>query len=114
MEETGLGPDEFGDFVHAPNWIEYELPKGVGAGAQEKIGKGQVQAWFLLRTSMGDDDPGHLLEHAVDDEFVGLAWAKPSKAIKSVVPFKREAYRKALAHFAKTAMRGNANWKGLG
>lgn len=110
-EETGLRPGEVEVVDSAPEWIKYDLPDSVDVRWGGSYSAGQSLAWMLLRLAGEAPKPERMLQLASDDEFVDLCWKSPAEAIGEVVPFKREAYRRGLAHFARGAMAGHPLWR---
>lgn len=110
-EETGLQPVEVEVVDSAPEWVKYDLPDSVDVRWGENCSAGQSLAWMLLRLAGEAPAPERMLQLASDDEFTDLCWKSPAEAIAEAVPFKREAYRIGLAHFARGAMAGHPLWR---
>lgn len=84
-EETGVAAADVEVLRDAGTWMLYEVPR---AYRSAKIGWGQAQRWFLLRT---------LRDVAVrpdDDEFDAFAWMTPAALCERAAPFRREIYRR--------------------
>lgn len=92
-EETGLAPDAYR--VEADTeWLAYELPR---AHWSARIGRGQVQRWFLCRLS-SDDVP----VRPDGAEFRAFRWVAPREVLSLAAPFRRPLYQRVLGIFAGT------------
>ena len=89
--------------AEAPDWILYDLPdEALGIALKGKY-RGQRQRWFAFRFT-GDDseidveNPG---DGSTPSEFDAWRWEALERLPDLIVPFKREAYRKVVAAFAR-------------
>lgn len=90
-EETGIPPDKLELLAEAPDWLAYELPEQYRSS---KIGRGQVQRWFLFRF-LGEDrdirpDQG---------EFAAARWVDANTLLQITVDFRRPLYQRLLEDF---------------
>lgn len=91
-EETGIFPEHFRVIAVCEDWLAYELPE---AYRNDKVGRGQVQKWFLCRF-LGDPDavkPDGI-------EFVAYEWVEPDRVLGRAAPFRRSVYERLLSEFA--------------
>ena len=104
--ETGLrrelreeiGTDRVAVECALPEPIVYRYPPDVLAALRDADPHkaryaGQAQYWFLARLLV--DTERIRFEHQ-PAEFDAYRWVTPAEAVRLVVPFKREAYRRAL------------------
>jgi len=97
-EETGVPPDLVRVEAETGDWIRYDLPHEIVPRIWKARYRGQEQKWFLLRFDGRDDQIDIATEHP---EFSEWRWLDPAELEASIVPFKREVYRKVLDEFAK-------------
>ena len=81
-----------------PETIRYEYPPEIKAGLEARNSgmaawDGQEQHWFLARLN-GGTETIHF-EHQ-PREFDAFRWVTPQEAVELVVPFKQEAYGRAM------------------
>jgi len=95
-EETGA--DKASLLARTEGWVAYDFPPDHGGSKAARGWKGQKQVWFAFRFD-GHDDDFELGAHQ-PPEFDAWRWAYLSEAAELVVPFKREAYRRAIEAFA--------------
>ncbi len=91
-EETGIQPGDLELLGTAPRWLAYELPEEMRT---KKIGRGQVQRWFLFRFQGSDQ----LITLGDQKEFRAWKWTTMDKLTSEVVPFKQPVYRELAEHF---------------
>jgi len=91
-EETGLLPGYFAVLAECADWLAYELPEPY---RNEKVGRGQVQKWFLCRFRGAPDavKPDGI-------EFVAYEWIERSRLLDLAAPFRRPVYERLLSDFA--------------
>jgi putative (di)nucleoside polyphosphate hydrolase len=96
-----IGTDAVEVLARLPRPIDYLYPPDVLQRLRRESRKlaryvGQRQVWFLARLREGtqairfDHQPA---------EFTAFEWVTPAEAVQRVVPFKQDAYRRALADF---------------
>lgn len=95
-EETGVPADRVTLEAEHPDWVRYDLPKGLLGKVLGGRYRGQTQKWFLMRLS-GDDAID--LDAAKDDEFTRWRWATADEVLDAIVDFKRPVYGAVLAAF---------------
>lgn len=93
MEETGIQKNDLELLATSPRWLAYELPE---EARSPKIGRGQVQRWFLFRFK-GRDDAITLGDRK---EFKRRAWLSMDEMITRIVSFKRPVYEELAKDFA--------------
>jgi len=94
-EETGIAPACV-ELVEAhPEWLAYELPASARSG---RLGRGQVQKWFLFRFTGTDRDVD--LERASTDEFTAWKWAPLDDVAAQAAPFRRGVYGRLVETWA--------------
>jgi putative (di)nucleoside polyphosphate hydrolase len=85
------------------DWLSYDLPRDLLAGAWGGRYRGQTQKWFALRFD-GDDGEIDVLSPgggAHKAEFVEWKWEPMANLPSLVVPFKRPVYERVVKEFAK-------------
>lgn len=96
-----IGTDDVDVLERLPEPIAYEYPPDVLAALRREAPakaryRGQAQTWYLVRLRAGtaqirfDHQPA---------EFDAFEWVPAANAVARVVPFKQDAYRRALAAF---------------
>src|SRR5688500_15927609 len=88
-EETGLRPEGLEIVSEYPEWIAYELPPDK---RNSKVGRGQVQKWFLLRMRGSGEELD--LEASGEQEFARWKWTTFDWILRNVVEFRRPTYIK--------------------
>ena len=83
-EETGLPRRSVRVEREVPEWLAYELPRPYW---NEKVGRGQVQRWFLCRLR----GPRSLVKPD-GVEFEEADWVTPAELVRRAVPFRRAVY----------------------
>jgi putative (di)nucleoside polyphosphate hydrolase len=89
-EETGLTRTQVTLVRRHADWLAYELPPAM---RRAKVGWGQVQKWFLLRTRRG------AVVRPDDVEFSAFEWLTPKVLLSRVIAFRRPVYRRVLGEF---------------
>ena len=92
-EETGIKKKHLQLITTKSKLLAYELPLDFRSG---KLGRGQIQYWFLLRL-IGPESVIGLGDH---EEFHDWKWTKIEDLVKEVVEFRREVYQD-LARFVE-------------
>ena len=78
-------------------WFNYDIPKDTLEKLPwGKIYIGQTQKWFLFRFTGQDSDVN---VSTSNPEFSEWKWSKYESLVDSIVPFKRELYRKIINEF---------------
>jgi len=100
-----IGTDAVEVLARLPKPIAYHYPPDVLESLRRRDPAkaryvGQAQHWYLARL-VGDTAQLHFNHQP--PEFDAFEWVPPSEAVSRVVPFKREAYRQALAAFGLLA-----------
>jgi putative (di)nucleoside polyphosphate hydrolase len=91
-EEIGILPEHFRVIAACADWLAYELPE---AYRNEKVGRGQVQKWFLCRFL------GELKAIKPDGiEFVAYEWVQQDRLLDRAAPFRRSVYERLVSEFA--------------
>jgi putative (di)nucleoside polyphosphate hydrolase len=91
-EETGILPEHFKVIAVSTDWLAYELPE---AYRNEKVGRGQVQKWFLCRF-LGTPD----VIRPDGIEFAAYEWVEMSRLLDLAAPFRRSVYERLVSDFA--------------
>ncbi len=97
-EETGVTSVEFLDRTH--DWVAYDYPAEMIAKKKRKYA-GQKQVWFAFRFT--GDESEICLDHHDEVEFEAWRWGPLADAPGLIVPFKRDAYDRVAAAFARFA-----------
>ncbi len=84
-EETGIPRSAVELEAEHPDWLAYELPADKRT---KKLGRGQVQKWFLFRL-VGPESA-----IAPGEEFSDWKWVTLDALIDEVVEFRRPIYRR--------------------
>ena len=77
-------------------WLSYNIPKELVRKIWKGRYLGQSQKWFACRF-VGKENEINL--NTRNPEFTDWKWIKPQLLMKSVIPFKRELYKKILEIF---------------
>jgi len=96
-EETGVTADLVRILAETRDWLAYDLPHDIVPHIWKGRYRGQEQKWFLMRFLGTDDQIDIATEYP---EFTHWRWLATDKLVDSIVPFKREVYRRVLAEFA--------------
>jgi len=94
LEEVGT--DKVTVLAEHPDWLTYDLPEELIGHIWKGRYKGQKQKWFLMRLEGGDELININTSHP---EFSDWKWEDMDKIEGSIVPFKRELYRKLVMEF---------------
>ncbi len=97
-EETGLRPEQVELVAEHPDWLAYELPP---ARRRDKIGRGQVQKWFLYRFLGSDQDIDLTAPDGQRQEFRAFRWIDLGSLVEEVWEVKRPIYRALRAEWGE-------------
>ena len=92
LEETGIEESELELLATFPRWLAYELPEEIRT---KKLGRGQVQKWFLFRFTGLDEN----ITIGDGKEFKAWEWTSIGKLLPKVVFFKQPIYQELEAYF---------------
>jgi len=92
-EETGIGAGELELIAAASRPLAYELPE---KARTKKLGRGQVQYWFLFRFT-GQEDAITLGDKK---EFRAWKWMSMGELVEKVVAFKQPVYQELARDFS--------------
>lgn len=95
--EEEIGTSNAVILAEHPDWLTYDLPPELAAGAFGGRYRGQRQKWFALRFEGADADI--VLDRDPHPEFVAWRWARLDELADLAVPFKREVYKSVTASF---------------
>ena len=95
-EETGIKKEKVEQIATSKSWINYDLPQELIPRLWGGKYRGQKQKWFLFKFNGFDDDIDINTEHK---EFSNWCWMSPSSLMNSIVPFKKEVYKKVFNEF---------------
>lgn len=103
-EETGISSARI--LGETGGWLTYDLPPHLLGVAWGGRFRGQRQKWFAIRFLGPDSEidiapPGHPVE------FDQWRWQAVERLVETIVPFKREVYRAAVAELARYAVPGD-------
>jgi putative (di)nucleoside polyphosphate hydrolase len=96
-EETGIEPGSVEFVAEHPEWLAYELPP---EQRRAKLGRGQVQKWFLYRFLGDDADIDLLAAGRGRQEFGAFRWVRLADLVDEVWEVKRPVYRALLREWA--------------
>ena len=85
-EETGIEEAHLELLSSIPRWLAYELPEDLRS---QKIGRGQVQKWFLFRFT----GPDEAITMGDEKEFRAWEWTSMQNLLPKVVSFKQPVYQ---------------------
>jgi 8-oxo-dGTP pyrophosphatase MutT (NUDIX family) len=91
-EETGIETRDLELLASMPRWLAYELPE---EARSKKIGRGQVQRWFLFRFRGSDE----AITLGDQKEFKAWKWIAMDELISIVVSFKQPVYQELAEYF---------------
>ena len=94
-EEVGLKPEHVRILGRTRHWLRYEVPEKWIRRDWRGTYRGQKQIWYLLRL-LGRDCDVHLRGNG-KPEFDAWRWHDYWVPVDTVIEFKREVYRQALA-----------------
>ncbi len=92
LEETGIEVSDLELLAITSRWLAYEPPE---EARNEKIGRGQVQRWFLFRFR-GQDEAITLGD---GKEFKAWKWMPMAEMASNVVSFKQPVYQELAEEF---------------
>ena len=92
LEETGITEENLELLATASRWLAYELPE---EARSPKIGRGQVQRWFLFGFK-GEDAEITLGDQK---EFKRWQWLSMDEMVSRIVAFKRSVYEELAKEF---------------
>jgi len=92
QEETGIEAGDLQLLSECSRLLAYELPP---EARTQKIGRGQVQYWFLFRFTEEDE----AITLGDKKEFSAWKWISMKKLAKKVVAFKQPVYRELVKEF---------------
>jgi putative (di)nucleoside polyphosphate hydrolase len=96
-EETGIRKADLSLLAVHPHWLAYELSP---AQRRPKLGRGQVQKWFLFRF-IGDENAIDVVNVAGKQEFAHWRWMPFNELTAQVVAFKQPIYQQLAQTFAQ-------------
>ncbi len=91
-EETGIKAGDLELLATASRLLAYELPK---IARTKKLGRGQVQYWFLFRFT-GQEDAITLGDKK---EFRAWKWTSMGELVEKVISFKQSVYQELARDF---------------
>lgn len=97
-EETGLPAPLVAVEAVASAPVPYDIPDAMRPAHWRGRWQGQAITWVRMRYLGSDGDVGVATAHP---EFSAWRWADPAALVATIAPFKREAYRAALALIGK-------------
>lgn len=92
LEETGIEANDLDLLTPASSWLAYELPE---EARNKKIGRGQVQRWFLFRFTSHDE----AITLGDGKEFKAWKWMSMAEMTSNVVSFKQSVYQDLAEEF---------------
>ena len=95
-EETSITRSMVELLTISNNWFSYDLPEDLAPKLWNGLFVGQTQKWFLMKF-LGEDSDINLATET--QEFSSWRWSSRQQLINSIVPFKKELYRKILREF---------------
>ena len=95
LEEVGTNKAQL--LADYPGWLTYDIPQELISQLWQGRYRGQKQKWFLMRLLGGDELININTAHP---EFNAWKWEDINKIEASIVPFKRELYRRLVTEFA--------------
>ena len=99
-EETGIPSSLVRVEAVAPEPVAYDIPEGMRPEHWKGRWRGQAITWVRMRYLGTDAEVGVATDHP---EFSEWRWADARVLAEGIVPFKREAYRAALALLGEAA-----------
>jgi putative (di)nucleoside polyphosphate hydrolase len=91
-EETGIETRDLELLASTSRWLAYELPE---EARSKKIGRGQVQRWFLFRFRGSDE----AITLGDQKEFKAWKWIGMDELTSIVVHFKQPVYQELVEYF---------------
>lgn len=105
-EEVGLRAEHVRILGRTRDWLRYEVPEKWVRRDWRGTYRGQKQIWYLLRMVGRDCDVK--LRGSEKPEFDAWCWHAYWVPLESVIEFKREVYRQALAELRRYL---GADWR---
>ena len=99
-EETGIAASLVQVEAVAPAPVAYDIPEDLRPPHWRGRWRGQAITWVRMRYRGTDAEVGVATAHP---EFADWRWDDPTRLAENIVPFKREAYRAALAFLGQRA-----------
>lgn len=96
-EEVGLKPEDVKILKQSEQWYPYKLPEKYIRQGTKPLCIGQKQKWFLLQ--LVGDEKRIRFDCGSHPEFDHWRWVNYWYPVRSVIDFKRDVYRQALAYF---------------
>ncbi len=96
-EETGIAPHLVERLSDCPERLRYDLPEELRSKLWGGKWIGQDQDWYLCRYLGRDSDIDIATKHP---EFREWRWVDAGELPELIVPFKRDLYRRIIAHFS--------------
>jgi len=94
-----LEPSDVEVLSSTKHWIRYRLPPNYIRKHSKPTVIGQKQKWFLLRLSASPQKV--CLDHGETPEFDSWCWVDFWQPLKTVIFFKRQAYKRVLKEFSR-------------
>jgi putative (di)nucleoside polyphosphate hydrolase len=102
-EEVGLMPEHVRILGRTKDWLRYDVPDHFIRRDSRGHYRGQKQIWFLLRLVGRDCDV--CLRATSHPEFDAWRWSSYWVSLDSVIEFKRDVYKQALAELSTLLFR---------
>jgi putative (di)nucleoside polyphosphate hydrolase len=106
-EEVGLKPEHVRILGRTKDWLRYDVPDHFIRRDSRGHYRGQKQIWFLLRLVGRDCDVS--LRATSHPEFDAWRWSHYWVSLDSVIDFKRDVYKQALAELSTLLFRQRAS-----
>lgn len=97
-EEVGLERDDVEIIAVSKGWLRYRIPKNLQRKRSTPVCIGQKQRWYLLK--LVADESKIRFDATGSPEFDGWQWVNYWYPVRSIVNFKRGAYRRGLQELA--------------
>ena len=97
LEETGITENNIQYLDEIAEWLYYDIPTDMVSNLWSGRYKGQRQKWFLFRYLGRDSD---INIKTKNPEFSCWKWSKGEELVDSIVPFKKDIYRKLVSNFS--------------
>ena len=96
-EETGIKKKHIKIILESKNWLRYDLPEELISKLWNGKFVGQKQKWFAMEFFGSDTD---ININTKFPEFSQWKWMTADQLINSIVPFKKNVYKKILTKFS--------------
>ena len=96
-EETGIKKKHIKIISESKNWLRYDLPEELISKLWNGKFVGQKQKWFAMEFFGSDTD---ININTKFPEFSQWKWMTADQLINSIVPFKKNVYKKILTKFS--------------